>query len=75
MDFQCKELELNAELVACLNNVQAAEAIKEAEVHCKNMVCALQQAHQDNALVLEHEAKATEVWDHKAFAEAFGAAM
>ena len=33
MDSCCKELELNAELVAYLNKAQAVEAIKEAEVH------------------------------------------
>ena len=56
MDFQCRELELNAELVECLNDAQATEAIKEAEVCHRNMACAPQQAHWDNALALEHEA-------------------
>ena len=65
MDFQCRELELNAELTACLNDAQAAEAIKEAEVCHQNTTCALQQAHQDNVLALECEAKVTEAQDHQ----------
>ena len=60
------------ELIACLNDTQAAKAIKEAEVCHKNAACALQQAHQDNVLVLEHEAKVAEGQDHQAFREAFG---
>ena len=75
MGFQCRELELNPELIACLNDAQATKAIREAEVCHKNTACALQQDHQDNVLALECEAKVTEEWDHQAFAEAFGAAM
>ena len=75
MGIQCRELELNPELMACLNDAQATKAITEAEVCHKNAACALQQAHQDNVLALECEAKVTEGWNHKAFAEAFGAAM
>ena len=75
MDFQCRELELNTKLMAHLNYVQAAKVIKEAEVHCKNAACALQQAHWDNVLALECEAKVTEEWDHQAFAKAFRAAV
>ena len=50
MDFHHKEPELNTELPACLNDTQATEAIKEAEVHCQSMACALQQAYQDSVL-------------------------
>ena len=57
MDFQCRDLELNTELMACLNDAQATEANREAKVHCKNAACALQQAHWDNVLELEHEAR------------------
>ena len=45
--------------MAGLNDAQATEAIKETEGHHKNAACALQQAHQDNVLVLDHEAKVT----------------
>ena len=75
MGFWSRELELNTELVACLNDAQAAEAIREVKVQCKNMAYALQQAHQDNVLVLEHEAKVTEEQDCQAFAEAFRVAV
>ena len=39
------------------------------------MACALQQAHRDSVLVLEHQTKAEERWDHQAFVEAFGVAI
>ena len=32
MDSHCRELELSTELAACMNETQAIEAIKEAEV-------------------------------------------
>ena len=41
-DFCCKELDLNTELAAHLNNAQAVEAIKQAEVHHATTACALQ---------------------------------
>ena len=75
IDFLCRELELNTELAACLNDAQATETIKEAKVHHRDTNCVLQQAQWDNVLALEHEAKAIEEWDHQAFAEAFGAAV
>ena len=71
----CKELDLNAELVAYLNDAQAAKAIKEADAHLTTIACALQQAHRDSVLVLEHEVKVDEGWDHQAFVEAFRVAI
>ena len=75
MDFCHKELDLNMELTACLNDAQAAKAIKEAEVCHPTTACALQQAHRDSVLVLEHEAKVEEGRDCQAFVEAFRAAI
>ena len=65
--FWYKELELNTELSACLNDTQATEAIREVEVHHKNTACALQQAHWDNILALGCEAKVTTEWNSQAF--------
>ena len=49
MDLHCKELDLNAELAAHLNKVQATEAIKQAteairqaKVHCTTTAYILQ---------------------------------
>ena len=75
MDFCHRELELNVELAACLNDAQATKAIKEAQVHCTNAACALQQAHRDNVLVLECEAKVGEGWDCQAFGVAMQACL
>ena len=66
---------MNTELAACLNDTQAAKTIREAKVQHKSTAHALQKAHLDNMLVLEHEAMATEGWDHGAFTEAFGVAV
>ena len=41
MDFCCRQLELDAELVVCLNDAQAPEAIKEAVMHHQSTACAL----------------------------------
>ena len=60
IDFCHRELELNAELVVCLNDAQATEAIKEAEVHHTITAFMLQQTHRNSVLVLEHEAKVEE---------------
>ena len=68
-------MELNTELTACLNDAQAAKAIREVKVHHKNAACALQQACWDNKLALKNEAKATEEWDYQAFVDAYGAAV
>ena len=86
VDSCCKELELNTELAVQLNEAQAVEAIKEAEVchaatikdaqvHCATTACVLQQTHRENMLMLEHKAKAEEGWDCQAFMEAFGVAL
>ena len=75
IDFCHRELELDAELMACLNDAQATKAIKEAEECHTTTAHALQQAHRDSVLALEHEAKVEEGWDCQAFMEAFGAAM
>ena len=74
-DFWCRDLELNTELMVHLNDAQSTEAIREAEVCHRNAACALQQAHWDNVLALECEAKVTKEQDCQAFAEAFGAAV
>ena len=67
-----KELELNVELMMHLNEVQAIEAIKEAEVCHTTTACILQQIHRENMLKLEHEVKAEERWDCQVFMEALG---
>ena len=64
MGFWHRELELNTELATCLNDAQAAKTIREANVQHKSTAHSLQQPHLDNMLVLEHEAMATEGWDH-----------
>ena len=50
-------------------------AIKEAEVCCATAACILQQTHRENMITLEHEVKEKEGQVHKAFVEAFGAAL
>ena len=72
MDFWHKELELNAELMACLNDAQFTEAVREAEVCHATAACVLQQGHRDSVLMLEHKVKAEEGQDCQAFMEAFG---
>ena len=75
MDFCHRELDLNTELAACLNDAQAAKTIKEAKMHCQSVACALQQVHWNNVLALECEAKVVKGQDCQAFAEAFGVTM
>ena len=75
MGFWCRVLELNNELVACLNDAQAAKAIRDLKVCHNNAACTLQQAHWDNLLALECQAKATEERDHQVFTEAFRVAL
>ena len=75
MYFCHRELELNVELAACLNDAHATKAIKEAEIHCTTAACVLQQAHRDSVLALEYEVKAEEGQDCHAFMEAFGVAV
>ena len=75
MGFRCRKWELNTRLTAHLNDVQAAEAIREVKVHHKNAACTIQQTHWDNMLALECEAKVTEEWGHQTFTEAFGVAV
>ena len=71
MDSCQKELELNAELAAHLNEAQAIEAvkeakvchtatIKEAEVYHATAACILQQTHRENVLMLGCELKVEE---------------
>ena len=69
-DLCCKELDLNAELVACLNETQAAEAIKQATMAIKQAevchtttACTLQQAHIDSVIVLKCQMKVEERQD------------
>ena len=45
LDSHHKELELSAEVTMHLNEAQAIETIKEAEVHCTTSACILQQTH------------------------------
>ena len=63
-DLHCKEMDLNVELAANLNEAQAAKAIKhttkaikQAEVHCTTTACAIQQAYRDSMLMLAHQTK------------------
>ena len=70
-DFCHKELDLNAEMMAPLNDVQATEVIKQADVCHATTACALQQAHRDSVLALEHQTVGEERWDCQAFMEAF----
>ena len=73
-----KELDLNAELAAHLNDAWAAEtikqatkAIKEAEACHATTAYTLQQTHRGRVLALEHQIKAEESQNHQAFVEAF----
>ena len=86
MDSCHRELELNIELMACLNEAQAIKAIKEAEVHHATAIkeakvhhattaCVFQQTHRESVLMWEHEAKVEEGWDCQAFMEAFQVAI
>ena len=86
VDSHCKELELNTELTAYLNDAQAIEAIKEAEVHhaaaikeaevhCTTTTFALQQTHRESMLMLKCEVKAEEGWDCQAFMGTFGVVL
>ena len=61
--------------MACLNDAQFTKAVKETEVHHATAACALQQAHRDSVLMLEHEVKVEEGWDCQAFVEAFQVAV
>ena len=70
------------EVVACLNEAQAAEAInqateaiKQAKLHHATTACALQQAHQDSVLALECQTKVEERWDCQAFRVAMQACL
>ena len=74
-DLCCKELDLNMELAAHLNEAQATEAIKQAEVCHTTTACALQWAHRESVLVLEHQTKVEERWDCQVFVEAFRVAI
>ena len=74
-NLHCKELDLNMELAAHLNEVQTTEAIRQANVHGATAAYAPQQAHKESALVLEHQAMEEERWTSQAFMEAFGVAM
>ena len=81
-DLCHKDLDLNAELAACLNKAQASKAIKQAttaikwaEVCHTTTACTLQQAHRDSVLVLECQTKLEERQDCQAFMEAFRAAI
>ena len=75
MDSHSKELELSAELTMHLNEAQAMETIREAEVHCATAACILQQTHKEKVLRLEHKARTEEGKDSQAFMEAYGAAL
>ena len=75
IDFCHRELDLNVELAVCLNDAQAAEAIKEAKVCHATTACALQQAHRDSVLVLKCKVKAEEGQNCQAFMKACGAAI
>ena len=75
MDLYHKELHLNVELVVCLNEVQTAKAIRQAKVHGATTAYALQQAHKESVLALEHQRMEEERQAHQAFVEAFGVAI
>ena len=51
---------------------QATDAINQAEVWRETTAHALQQAHRDSVLALEHQTKVEERQDYQAFMEAFG---
>ena len=73
-DLCHKELDLNAELAACLNEVQNAKLIREAKVHCTTTAYTLQQVHKESVLVLEGQV-GEEGQVCQAFMGAFGAAI
>ena len=70
-----KELDLNVELVAHLNEAQATEAIRQAKVHCTITAYTLQQVHKDSIIAMECQAMAEERQAHQALMEAFGVAI
>ena len=72
MDSYCKELELNAELVAQLNEAQAIEAIKEAEVCCIATIKEAKVHHATAACILQQK---EEGQDCQAFVKVFGVAL
>ena len=48
-----KEVDLNMEMVACLNEVQTTKAIGQAKVHGTTAAYALQKVHKESVLVLK----------------------
>ena len=74
-DLCCKELDLNMELVVCLNKVQTTEAVRQAKLHGATAAYTLQKTHQESVLVLGCQAVEEERWAHQAFMEAFRAAI
>ena len=74
-DLCSKELDLNMELAVHLNEVQTAEAIRQAKVHGTTVAYTLQKVHRESVLVLEHQVMEEERWPCQAFVEAFGVAM
>ena len=69
-----------------LNEAQAIQAIKEAEVHHTAIIkqanvchattaCDLQQFHRESVLMLECQVRTEEGWDHQAFMEVSGVAL
>ena len=82
IDSNHKELKLNTEVPACLNEAQAIKAIKEAEVchtaaikeaevHHATSACIIQQTYQENVVMLEHKVK-VEGGECQAFVETLG---
>ena len=61
-DLCHKQLDLNMELVACLNEVQTAEAIRQAKVCGITEAYALQKVYQESVLVLQCQALEKKRW-------------
>ena len=74
-DLCYKELNLNGEQAAHLNEVQNAEAIRQARLHGETVAYNLQQAHKESVLVLEHQVTEEERQACQAFMGAFGVAI
>ena len=68
-------MDLQVELLRCLNDAQFDVTVREAIAHCSTAATALKEAYKSNVMALEWEAKAEEGKEHQAFAEAFWAVM
>ena len=74
-DLHRWELDLQVELLRCLNNAQFNEAMREAVACHSTAATALKEAYKSSIMALEWEAKAEEGRECQAFAETFWAVV